>query len=404
MLGVRFRRPAPGPSPGDPPLASCTDRRLDLVALHGDAGRGGAAEALARCGAPTHARLVAAYAARRSPAPHSRDDSRSSAASSACSSEGRVAAGRARRARRLGARASCSAASPRSSASRRAPSASSSSCAACSRRCATRRSRPGRRGPGRRLLRPPADGARLPPPPRQNAPIAAGRTAGPGLAASPTDAERLSAVADAQASTDRRCPMLWMHSRWDSNATTMRPSRPASRRGDGAATAHAAPAAGTSPGCAGDWRRCQGRRDRRGAWLGPRGDLLVSANLTDLEGGKASFGACASRAATTAGPSGLSPIGPSAGAVPAGRGGARSAPSSQTGARASRRASSTGAKARSCWRRIEGTLRDQPAAIEWRLRAAPPTTARRRPEAQPARRAGAAVRCSGRRRPPSPRR
>jgi len=51
--------------------------------------------------------------------------------------------------------------------------------------------------------------------------------------------------------------------------------------------AHAAPSADLS-WLAGDWRRCKDGEVVEERWLGPRGDLMVGANLTSSQG-KASF-------------------------------------------------------------------------------------------------------------------
>lgn len=53
--------------------------------------------------------------------------------------------------------------------------------------------------------------------------------------------------------------------------------------------AHAAPAASDLLWLSGDWRRCADGEIVEERWLGPRGDMLLGANLTSSRNGKASY-------------------------------------------------------------------------------------------------------------------
>jgi len=115
----------------------------------------------------------------------------------------------------------------------------------------------------------------------------------------------------------------------------------------------------------GDWRRCQSGEIVEERWLGPRGDLLIGANLTSSKG-RASFEhlrIAASEETWTywAAPMGRAPV-----------------PFRMVEAGAQRAAFANpehGFPARIVyWRegdellaRIEGTVKDQPAAVEWRF-------------------------------------
>jgi Domain of unknown function (DUF6265) len=129
--------------------------------------------------------------------------------------------------------------------------------------------------------------------------------------------------------------------------------------------AHAAPAADLS-WMSGDWRRCKDGEIVEERWLGPRGDLMIGANLTSSKSGKATFENL--RLARSddgwtywASPMGRAPL-----------------PFRLVEAGAQRAVFANPAHAFPAriayWRegdellaRIEGTLRDQPAAVEWRF-------------------------------------
>jgi hypothetical protein len=56
-----------------------------------------------------------------------------------------------------------------------------------------------------------------------------------------------------------------------------------------ASLAHAIPAASELAWLSGDWRRCKDGEIVEERWLGPRGDVLLGANLTSSRDGKTSF-------------------------------------------------------------------------------------------------------------------
>jgi hypothetical protein len=105
--------------------------------------------------------------------------------------------------------------------------------------------------------------------------------------------------------------------------------------------AHAAPAAEWS-WLAGDWRRCHDGEIVEERWLGPRGEMMIGANLTSSATGRDVEG-CASLAATTSWTF-WAPRQPPAVRSP---GQADAAMGSPTRSTCSRRASPTGAKAAS---------------------------------------------------------
>jgi len=118
---------------------------------------------------------------------------------------------------------------------------------------------------------------------------------------------------------------------------------------------------------AGDWRRCKDGEIVEERWLGPRGDLLVGANLTSAKG-KASFEYLRIVRSDDTWTYWASPMGRAAVPFRMVESGAQSAafanPEHSFPARIV------------YWRegdellaRIEGTLRDKPAAIEWRFAA-----------------------------------
>jgi hypothetical protein len=127
---------------------------------------------------------------------------------------------------------------------------------------------------------------------------------------------------------------------------------------------HAAPPPDLS-WLAGDWRRCKDGEIVEERWLGPRGGLLVGANLTSKKD-KASFEnlrIAASEGSWTywAAPMGRTPV-----------------PFHMTEAGAQRAVFANPEHAFPArivyWRegdellaRIEGTIKDQPAAVEWRF-------------------------------------
>ena len=135
---------------------------------------------------------------------------------------------------------------------------------------------------------------------------------------------------------------------------------------------HAAPAADALAWRSGDWRRCRDGEIVEERWLGPRGDMLIGANLTTTSSGKASYELlriARDREAWIlwAAPMGRPPV--PFRMVDSGVAHAVFAnPEHVFPARIV------------YWRegeallaRIEGTLRDQPAAVEWRF--APGTAA-----------------------------
>jgi hypothetical protein len=136
--------------------------------------------------------------------------------------------------------------------------------------------------------------------------------------------------------------------------------------------AHAAPAAIDLAWLSGDWHRCKDGEIVEERWLGPRGDMLLGANLTSSRNGRASYESL--RIALDDGtwvcwasPMGRAPV-----------------PFRMVESGAQRAAFANpehGFPARiSYWRdgadllaRIEGTIQSQPTATEWRF--APGTAA-----------------------------
>jgi Domain of unknown function (DUF6265) len=128
---------------------------------------------------------------------------------------------------------------------------------------------------------------------------------------------------------------------------------------------HAAPAADLT-WLSGDWRRCKDGEIVEERWLGPRADLMIGANLTTSSAGKASFENLRIVRADDgwtywASPMGRPPV-----------------PFKLVESAAQRAVFANpehGFPARVVyWRegedllaRIEGTLRDKPAALEWRF-------------------------------------
>ena len=118
---------------------------------------------------------------------------------------------------------------------------------------------------------------------------------------------------------------------------------------------------------AGDWHRCKDGEIVEERWLGPRGDLLVGANLTSAKG-KASFEHLRIARSDDTWTYWASPMGRAAVPFRMVESGAQ---------RAAFANPEHGFPARIVyWRegdellaRIEGTLRDQPAAVEWRFAA-----------------------------------
>jgi hypothetical protein len=132
----------------------------------------------------------------------------------------------------------------------------------------------------------------------------------------------------------------------------------------------AATATGAAPGpdlawISGDWRRCQAGEIVEERWLGPRGDMLVGVNLTSSTG-KASFEYLRIARADDGWTYWASPLGrPPVPFRLVDSGGQRAVFANPANAFPARIV---------YWRegdellaRIEGTLRDQPAAIEWRF-------------------------------------
>ena len=129
---------------------------------------------------------------------------------------------------------------------------------------------------------------------------------------------------------------------------------------------HAAPAASDLAWLAGDWRRCKDGEIVEERWLGPRGDMLLGANLTTSAAGKASWETLRIARGDDgwiywAAPMGRAPV-----------------PFRMIESGAARVVFANpehGFPARiAYWRegdellaRIEGTLRDRPAAVEWRF-------------------------------------
>ncbi len=138
-----------------------------------------------------------------------------------------------------------------------------------------------------------------------------------------------------------------------------------------AAWAHAAPAADLS-WLAGDWRRCLDGEIVEERWLGPRGDLLVGANLTSSPRGRTRFEHMRIARVDGAWTFWAEPNGRTATPFALAESGAQRAvfanPEHLFPARVV------------YWRdgadlmaRIEGTVKDQPASVEWRF--APGTAA-----------------------------
>ena len=264
------------------PMATCTDRRVDLAALHGARrGRRAARASLRRRrrrgGAARRAR--AATSAGRSRCATAAATPPSSAASSACW-RAKAASRSPSSARSPGsASASCSAASPRSSASRRARS-----------RVVVRlrrvfdalRDAPWstlvRARAGGRLLRPSADGARLPPPARPRA-VAVGAR-GRGLGDEPGRPRRLT-LSQSYKPARAALPILGALLR---RRTAMRTiARPRARDDDAVVPARAA----APPDLVVARRRLaplQGRRDRRGALARPARRHADRRQPDDVEG------------------------------------------------------------------------------------------------------------------------
>ena len=133
-----------------------------------------------------------------------------------------------------------------------------------------------------------------------------------------------------------------------------------------ASVGHAAPAANDLAWLSGDWRRCKDGEIVEERWLGPRGDVLLGANLTTSPAGKASWESLRIARDGDAWVYWASPMGRAAVPFRMVESGAQRAvfvnPEHVFPARIV------------YWRegeellaRIEGTLRDQPAAVEWRF-------------------------------------
>jgi hypothetical protein len=116
---------------------------------------------------------------------------------------------------------------------------------------------------------------------------------------------------------------------------------------------------------AGDWRRCQDGEIVEERWLGPRGEMLIGANLTSSKG-KASFESLRIARSEDGWTYWASPMGRTPVPFRLVESGAQRAVFANP---------AHGFPARiAYWRegeellaRIEGTLRDQPAAMEWRF-------------------------------------
>ncbi|MCE9659701.1 MAG: DUF6265 family protein [Burkholderiales bacterium] len=129
--------------------------------------------------------------------------------------------------------------------------------------------------------------------------------------------------------------------------------------------AHAAPAVDLA-WMSGNWRRCQAGEIVEERWLGPRGDLMIGANLTTSKAGKASFENLRIVGNDDGWTYWASPMGRTAVPFRLVESGAQRAvfanPEHVFPARVV------------YWRegeellaRIEGTLRDKPASVEWRF-------------------------------------
>ena len=130
--------------------------------------------------------------------------------------------------------------------------------------------------------------------------------------------------------------------------------------------APAAPAAGDLAWLSGDWRRCKDGEIVEERWLGPRGDMLLGANLTTSRSGKASYETLRIAREGDAWILWASPMG----RVPV--------PFRMVESGAARAVFANPEHVFPArihyWRegdellaRIEGTLRDKPAAVEWRF-------------------------------------
>jgi hypothetical protein len=132
-----------------------------------------------------------------------------------------------------------------------------------------------------------------------------------------------------------------------------------------ATTAHAAPAADLS-WMSGDWRRCKDGEIVEERWLGPRGELMIGANLTSSQSGKATWELLRLVRSDDGWTYWSSPMGRPLVPFRMVEGGAQRAVFANP---------EHGFPARIVyWRegeellaRIEGTLRDQPASVEWRF-------------------------------------
>jgi len=132
-----------------------------------------------------------------------------------------------------------------------------------------------------------------------------------------------------------------------------------------ASTAHAAPAPDLS-WLSGDWRRCRDGEIVEERWLGPRGDLMIGANLTSSKSGKASWELLRLAKSDDGWTYWASPMGRPPVPFRMVEDGAQRAVFANP---------EHGFPARVVyWRegeellaRIEGTLRDKPASIEWRF-------------------------------------
>jgi len=131
------------------------------------------------------------------------------------------------------------------------------------------------------------------------------------------------------------------------------------------AGAHAAPAPDLS-WLSGDWRRCKDGEIVEERWLGPRADLMIGANLTSSKSGKASWELLRLVRGDDGWTFWASPMGRPPVPFRMVEDGAQRAVFANP---------EHGFPARVVyWRegeellaRIEGTLRDKPAAIEWRF-------------------------------------
>jgi len=132
-----------------------------------------------------------------------------------------------------------------------------------------------------------------------------------------------------------------------------------------ASAAHAAPAPDLS-WLSGDWRRCKDGEIVEERWLGPRGELMIGANLTSAKSGKTTWELLRLVQSDDGWTYWASPMGRPPVPFRMIEGGAQRAVFANP---------EHGFPARVVyWRegeellaRIEGTLRDKPAAVEWRF-------------------------------------